>query len=290
MGAVLQYDKMRLPFVLTFLSSIPAITLAKTVGSVQVEGNDGEIFLLAPDWAAPSIQVLDNGFTLNGNARLYFGSAAVDEFAADSYWQAPLANKKFSYTVDVSNVECGCDASAYFVNMPGSPNNAGPGGDYYCDANMGNQQWCPEYDVMEGNMYTMASTLHTCEEGASGGWDSCDRGGCQVNAYNADPDMMCPEERCTINTKKPFKLTHFQSAEEATTTLEQDGKTASFAACNQGQYVADMSPNFSGMVFTVSLWGGGGIDMSWLDGMTGCTEACNIDASSVTYTDFQLLD
>ena len=38
--------------------------------------------------------------------------------------------------------------------MPG--NNPGDGGDYYCDANLGNNIWCPEYDTWEGNKYTMA--------------------------------------------------------------------------------------------------------------------------------------
>ena len=59
--------------------------------------------------------------------------------------------------------------------------------------------------------------------------------------------------------------------------------------------MADMAPSFEGMVFSVGLWGkhhveninnywkkyfqgGWWIDMSWLDGMTGCVEACNIKA------------
>merc|ERR1719315_837189 len=51
-----------------------------------------------------------------------------------------------------------------------------------------------------------------------------------------------------------------------------------------------MAPSFGGMVYTVSLWGGGGIDMGWLDGMTGCSGECNIDASSVSFTNFALKD
>merc|ERR1719369_715765 len=281
---------MRLLLLLTTLSYLPALSLGKTVGSIQIEGY-GDIYLLAPDWAAPAIEVLDNGFTLNGPSRLYLGSSADESFTADSFWQVPLMGKYFSYTVDLSNVECGCNAGNYFVNMPGNPNNGGPGGDFYCDANMGNSMWCPEYDTMEANKYAIASTLHTCSQNANGNWESCDRGGCQVNSYNVDPDLMCPEERCTINTNNPFKVTHFQNADQATTTLEQDGKTGSFTVCNQGEYVADMAPSFSGMVFNVALWAGGGIDMSWLDGMTGCDEsACNINTSSVTFTDFKLLD
>ena len=38
----------------------------------------------------------------------------------------------------------------------------------------------------------------------------------------------------------------------------------------------------------VSHAGGGGIDMGWLDGMTGCGGECNIDGSSVTFTNFEL--
>ena len=105
--------------------------------------------------------------------------------------QTELMNKVFSYSIDVSNVGCHCNAAAYFINMPG--NNAGAG-DYYCDANLGNNIWCPEYDTMEGNKYTIATTLHTCN-GGNGYWDSCDRGGCQVNAFNVDSNMMCPEDR-----------------------------------------------------------------------------------------------
>ena len=55
---------------------------------------------------------------------------------------------------DVSNVGCHCNSAAYFIKMPG--NNPGDGGDYYCDANFGNNIWCPEYDTWEGNKYTMA--------------------------------------------------------------------------------------------------------------------------------------
>jgi len=58
--------------------------------------------------------------------------------------------------------------------------------------------------------------------------------------------------------------------------------------------VADMAPSFEGMVFSVGLWGSWAIDMSWLDGMTGCVEpvegGCIIAETSVTFTDFKLID
>ena len=86
-----------------------------------------------------------NGFTLNGNSRMYFASRPTDGFEADAYWQViklltnleqtksinkdknwslfdlqiPLMDKEFSYSVDVSNVGCHCNAAAYFIDMPG---------------------------------------------------------------------------------------------------------------------------------------------------------------------------
>ena len=49
-----------------------------------------------------------------------------------------------------------------------------------------------------------------------------------------------------------------------------------------------MAQSYDNMVWSGSLWGGGGIDMGWLDGMTGCQGECNIDSASVTMTNFEL--
>jgi hypothetical protein len=54
--------------------------------------------------------------------------------------------------------------------------------------------------------------------------------------------------------------------------MSQDGRTASFNVCG-GDYVKWMGYSLNGIVFVASLWGGGGIDMGWLDGMTGCQVA-----------------
>ena len=51
-----------------------------------------------------------------------------------------------------------------------------------------------------------------------------------------------------------------------------------------------MAQSYDNMVWSGSLWGGGGIDMGWLDGMTGCGGDCNIDSQSVTFSNFKLLD
>merc|ERR1712123_383386 len=230
-------------------------TFGANKGSIQVDGF-GEVFVIAPDWA--NIYVGDNAFTLNGNSRMYFATWGVDGYDPGAFWQTDLMNKVFSYSVDVSNVGCSCNAAAYFINMPG--NNAGDG-DYYCDANFGNNIWCPEYDTF-------------------------DRNGCQTNIFNIDSNLMCPEDRCTINTNKWYGLKHFQNEHTATITLEQDGKEYTFDICSDAGYVSNMATSYGGMVYSGSLWGGGGIDMGWLDGMTGCGGECNIDGSSVSFSNF----
>jgi len=269
--------------VLVTLASIYSTCLAVNRGSIQVEGY-GEVWVISPDWA--NVQVSGNAFTLYGNSRMYFASRPTDGFEADAYWQIPLNNKEFAYSVDVSNVDCHCNAAAYFVDMPG--NNPGAG-DYYCDANFGNSIWCPEYDTFEGNKHTLAGTLHTCD-GSPGNWNGCDRNGCQTNIYNLDSNAMCPESRCTINTNNWYQLVHTQNNDKSNIWVEQDGREYSFEICNDGGYRSRMAQSYDNMVWSGSLWGGGGIDMSWLDGMTGCWGDCNIDGSSVTFSNFRLTD
>jgi len=253
------------------------------LGSINVK-DYGEVFIVAPDWCAGAISIENNGFTMRGNSRLYFANRCENGWVGDMYAQIPLNNKHFAYQLNLANVPCHCNAAAYFVKMPG--NNAGDG-DYYCDANLGNNIWCPEYDIMEGNKHTLACTLHTCN-GGNGYWDSCDRGGCQTNAFNVDNRMMCPDGGCKINTAQPFTISHYQNSQQANTWMGQGGQDASFNMCNDGGYLGNMATSYDGMVFTASLWGGGGIDMGWLDGMTGCGGDCNIDGASVTFSNFEL--
>merc|ERR1712038_1824449 len=100
-------------------------------------------------------------------------------------------------------------------------------------------------------------------------------------------NMMCPGG-CTINTDQPFTISHFQNSGQANTWMGQGSNSDSFNMCNDGGYVSNMANSYGDMVFTASLWGGGGIDMGWLDGMTGCGGECNIDSASVTMTNFEL--
>ena len=72
--------------------------------------------------------------------------------------------------------------------------------------------------------------------------------------------------------------------------ISSTGNEFQFEICGDGNYRNRMAESYSGMVWSGSLWGGGGIDMSWLDGMTGCWGDCQIDSQSVSFSNFKLLD
>ena len=99
--------------------------------------------------------------------------------------------------------------------------------------------------------------------------------------------MLCPGG-CTINTEQPFTIAHFQNSSVAATVVSQGSSSDSFPECRNAATLAAMAASYTDMVFTASLWGGGGIDMGWLDGMTGCGGECDIDSATVTMTNFQL--
>jgi hypothetical protein len=141
-----------------------------------------------------SKQVGNNGFTLRGGGRVYFTTGG-DLGDPNIYWQTKLLGNKFSYEIDVSNIGCHCNAAAYFSQLPGYNSaqqpEAGTGG-----------------DTFEVNKYTMASALHTCDYVAPHFYPNCDRGGCGTNAFTTNPNMMCPQDRCTINTNKLYTIEH----------------------------------------------------------------------------------
>merc|ERR1712165_301332 len=112
MGSALQSSSMKVVAALTVLCLLAAPAMSKNLGSINVK-DFGEVFVCAPDWAAGAIQMHDNGFTMNGNSRLCFCNRAVDGWDPNAYWQTPLNNKHFAYTLDLSNVGCHCNAAAY---------------------------------------------------------------------------------------------------------------------------------------------------------------------------------
>ncbi len=285
----------RFILVVVALLSISSSVFSKNMGAitVDVDGTPKTVYVVGPDWSAGNVKVEGNGFTLRGGGRIYLAAKATDDFNdPNMYWQVHLNDKHFSYDEDLSNVGCKCNAASYFSQMPaynaGQQPDKGPGGDWYCDANNVNGFWCPEYDTNEANKFNMASTLHTCNYVPPHFFSTCDKGGCQTHIYFAKSNGFCPRDDCTINTKKPFTVSHTQNASFVNNWYSQEGRTMSFNVCNKDWYVKNMSYSLNGMVFVASLWGGNGINMDWLDGMTGCQGPCNIGGTSVRYSNFSL--
>merc|ERR550519_2692673 len=208
------------------------------IGTINVEGfGSVNVVTNTPN----NIQMLDNGFKLNGGGRVYLatGDNMSDPF---TYWSVDLRNKHWSYTIDVSNDGCKCNTAMYWVKMPGYEIHngeqvpaPGPGGDYYCDANYVNSNWCPEYDTYEGNSETTTATLHRCTAEPPHDYDHCDRWGCQTNACDGMPNKYC--KGCDIDTNKTHTISHAQifNGDRMVASnhyFQQEDRNASFDACS----------------------------------------------------------
>jgi len=97
---------------------------AKNFGGINVEGF-GQVYVVGSDWNSDFVQVSSNELRLNGGGRIYFAKDSTDGVYPDMYWQTPLNDKHFSYTIDVSNVGCHCNSAGYFIKMGGSQTNGG---------------------------------------------------------------------------------------------------------------------------------------------------------------------
>lgn len=290
----------------------PSISSAgKTSSLINIVGY-GPVYVLKLKNKAThlnNVVVSNNGFIIRGYGRVYFGSENLPLVPPNHgiFAKFNLLGKKFSYTVDLSNVGCGCNAGAYVVQMPSR--NAlgvyaiGTDNDYYCDANKGGGTFCPEYDLSESNMYSMASTLHSCTASrtVAGYYPTCDRGGCGTNIYEKSASNMCPAATCTIDTRKPFQVAHAlhksplvpagsaASLSQITIHISQDKRSIQYNVCGDSAYFESMSGVLNGtMGFVSSLWSGGPDSMTFLDGMTGCTETCNISTARVSFSNFSL--
>jgi len=269
------------------------------VGTISV--NDGTT---DPTYIAQTGGTKDGGIRINGNAltvnhntRSYLASACSNAFAPDTFKQLHLLDRTLSFTVDLSNVGCGCNAALYLVNMPAYSQNgqANPTecGDFYCDANNVCGAWCPEMDIFEANNRALAVTPHKCDPEQGKWYPHCDGGGCSMNTHRLDPNSFGLGANFVINTQNPFTvaisfITSNKQLAKITTTLTQNGKRYSFshddARCGGG-YLGSLTDAFNqGMVVAISYWGSTGSTMSWLD-VPPCDvgENCNT-ATTVTFS------
>ena len=285
---------------LAFLAIYMLITHAHDEGAmkIKVDGQDVTVYVVS---GGTNIDVTDNSYKMNGGSGVNFATIDEDNFTPDMYYNFFVLGKRFSYTVDNSNVGCSCNSAAYFVSMPGYGDDQQPwpsaAGTYYCDANKVGGNYCPEFDISEANTFALQTTAHRCIAPRGKHYDWCEGGGCGQKAWDIDSNSLCPDSHCTINSKRPYRHSLDFHTDGSNTlirigvTLEQDGQTVTYDACTDAGYLKDMTSYFAqGMVYDSSLWGNSYETMKWLDGDTGCSGDCNLGGSSAIYSDFEVAD
>ena len=147
-----------------------------------------------------------------------------------------LLNKEFTFTVDVSNLDCGLNGALYFVEMVADgglaefPDND-CGAEYgtgYCDAQCPHdmkwidgranvEDWqgsdndansgtghfgtcCMEFDIWEANRKSQAYTSHPCD---TEGQESCEGTDCGDNNTDERYDGVCDKDGCDF---APYRL------------------------------------------------------------------------------------
>ena len=212
----------------------------------------------------------------------------------------PLTGKTFSFDIELSSTECGCNAALYMVSMKGQTG--------YCDANNVGGKWCNELDIMEANKHSIHITPHCCCSRACNGNDGsmclsgpqssytvCDQWGIgggfggghgvgfdSANSYGAGGQFL-------IDATKKYNYAITFGSNRWDVNLSQEGRKAHLAITNSN-YINRMNAYLSeGMAFVFSLWSSS--DMTWMDGgEAGChaPESCNLAAAHATWSNFKI--
>mmetsp|Transcript_98405 Transcript_98405/g.195128 ORF Transcript_98405/g.195128 Transcript_98405/m.195128 type:complete len:593 (-) Transcript_98405:104-1882(-) len=267
----------------------PQCQMGVTQGAIGVAGVYGNAYA-----AGNGGRVTPRGLLLGHNSGYSIMSACRERFDADSFAVFKLIGRKFSYTVDISRVGCACNLAVYLIAQPargrnGYPN-PGPQGDYYCDANKVQGQWCPEIDIMEANRHVFAATPHMCDTPNSRGhYSNCDRSGMGQNTRDK-PGVYGYGSEFTINTYKPFIVTTEFVTEDGyhlsgmRTVLSQEDREVELGHSNtDSTYLGHLSKVLAdGMTMRITYWGKKAKTMSWLD-MPPCERVrCEGDRAGVT--------
>lgn len=77
------------------------------------------------------------GYTLHHNSGVKLMTSG--NMDPNHFYQPDLLGGSIEYDIGLNDVDCACNAAFYMVSSPGKDTNgnfnAGPAGDYYCDAN-----------------------------------------------------------------------------------------------------------------------------------------------------------
>ncbi len=196
------------PLLLGVLLLVPSLSIDEGPVTVKVDGQDKTLYVLELGYPKDHIKVSGNRIRLSSNSGLNFANYAQDGFDPYGWDEINPVGKRIAYTVDLSNVGCSCNSCITLVGMPGFDENGNlypAGGNYYCDANKIGGNYCPEFDIAEANMYALATTAHKCNDPQNKHYYWCDGAGLQTRVYEVSQKAYCPDDSCTINTRKPYR-------------------------------------------------------------------------------------
>ena len=176
--------------------------------SIEVDGKQNTYYV-----AAGFTSTGGSDYQVPADGRGYISTTPTLDKTNPSYFKPDLLGGSVEWDVDLSEHECGCIAAFYLVSMPGRDE----AGDLwmktdswgYCDANHVAGNFCPEFDLMEANKHSFATTPHACNAPDKNGfYHDCDGNGhCNQNIYDQfNWDGYGPGESYTINTDLPFHV------------------------------------------------------------------------------------
>jgi len=84
----------------------------------------------------------------------------VPYFEPTKYFKPNMLGGVFEYDVNMYKAYCNNVSHIYTVLMPDSGNKLDPFG--YCDGIGYGGRWCPEFDIMQANMYGFQVSASSC--------------------------------------------------------------------------------------------------------------------------------
>jgi hypothetical protein len=275
-----------------------------TISMVGEDGSDTAVHVMQSGGSSGTARLGERSITLrHGGFRVYLTRTCADTFAPASFERFSLLGKSLSFSVDLRNVSCGCNAAMYLTPMGIPGQRATVRKDYSCDANAASENLCPEFDVHEANARATQTTLHGCDGGPPGGnWSNCEQGGRAAKPAAAG---LFDTAGSVIRTAEPFRVSvAFQAAAAALggaergvngtlgaveVTYSQGGRNFTLVPSTDAAYLANLTQAIAdGLVAQMSLWGGAASAMNWLDAPPcGPAEDCNPNAVA-TWSDFAI--
>lgn len=287
-----------LPLNLSLSSSLAGVNTCP--GSVSV-GGVGNSEVVAAQWNEPGKPAgpveVDSGRIMPGMwGRAYLAKGCSSgSYDNAAYLAVKLLGKKITYTTDISQAGCGCNAALYLVPMHKNAE-ATSCEDHYCDASWVCGTSCAEIDVQEANTHAWHSALHKNYDMSGvaagyGGWVH------NNNKYDFTSEKFGPGAKC-IDTSFPFQVT--ASFPESGGRLMSMDVTLSQRGCSLETSLKDYpaDPGFAqmskalseGMTPVVSYWKAA--DMLWMDGPGMGEGPCKSDSqhcgSSVQFYGFSV--